>query len=186
MNNPYASPGAALTEPFARDATYEPKFFSTRGRIGRLRFLAYSFATMFVLSIAVGLLMGVLAPVAIGGAGENSIAMVAVGVLINIPFAIVGIVITKRRFNDLNLSGWWSLLMLVPFINLLAWLYLVFGSGTKGPNRFGPPPSKNSVLVVIGGLLLPIVFLVGIVAALAIPSYQQYVERANAAAAQRR
>ncbi len=185
MNNPYASPDAVLSEPATGNAPYQPKFFSVHGRIGRLRYLAYSFTAMFVLSFAIGALAGVLMPALSGGKAGDGAGLIVLA-LINIPLVAIGIIITKRRFNDLDLSGWWSLLMFVPLINLIAWLYLMFGSGTEGPNRFGPPPSKNSVLVMIGGLMLPIVFVVGILAAIAIPAYQQYVQRANAAAAQQR
>jgi hypothetical protein len=41
MSNPYAAPDAVLSD-VAEDETYEPQIFSVNGRIGRLRYLAYS------------------------------------------------------------------------------------------------------------------------------------------------
>lgn len=43
-----------------------------------------------------------------------------------------------KRIHDLDNSGWWALLLLVPIINILYGLYLTFQVGTHGPNRFGP------------------------------------------------
>jgi hypothetical protein len=33
------------------------------------------------------------------------------------------------RFHDIGVSGWWSLLLLVPIINVIIWLYLLFKPG---------------------------------------------------------
>ncbi|HCY64883.1 MAG TPA: hypothetical protein DHV59_19100 [Oxalobacteraceae bacterium] len=72
--------------------------------------------------------------------------------------------------------------MLVPLVNLILALYMIFGAGTPAENRFGPRPAKNSRAVVICGLLLPaLIAVIGILAAIAIPAYQDYVVRAKAA-----
>ena len=68
-----------------------------------------------------------------------------------------------------------SLLAFIPFVGLI-WL---FKSGTEGENRFGAPPPPNSLMVKILGLALPIAYLL-VVFAIAIPAYQNYVERARA------
>lgn len=62
------------------------------------------------------------------------------------------VAITVKRLHDLNLSGWWALLILAaPFAARLIGIYpstlLLFGflllstlSGTSGDNRFGTDP----------------------------------------------
>ena len=65
--------------------------------------------------------------------------------------------------------------MLVPLANLI----FLFIPGTDGPNRFGAPTPPNSVGVLIGAWLLPAFFVVGIVAALALPAYLEYRKRAG-------
>jgi uncharacterized membrane protein YhaH (DUF805 family) len=177
LNNPYAAPDATLSEVVSQDGTYEPKVFSLHGRIGRLRYLAYSWGVMFVLTFAAGFIVAALAP-ALG------IGATIVGGLLYVVGIVGSLVMTKRRLNDLDHSGWLSLLMLVPLVNFIFGLYLIFGRGTEGANRYGLPPTKNSALLVIAGLLLPIICVVGILAAVAIPAYQQYTLRAKAAAAQ--
>ncbi len=78
----------------------------------------------------------------------------------------------------MNLSGWWSLAAFIPLVGLV-W---VFKGGTRGVNRWGAPPPPNGLVVRIAGLALPILFMIGIVAAIALPAYQEYTIRANAGA----
>ena len=52
------------------------------------------------------------------------------------PFICVSI----RRLHDVNKSGWWYLIVLVPFIGPLYILYLFVIKGTDGDNDFGADP----------------------------------------------
>lgn len=45
-----------------------------------------------------------------------------------------------RRLHDLNYSGWYQLLGLVPIINIILGLFMLFKRGTQGPNDYGPDP----------------------------------------------
>lgn len=47
-----------------------------------------------------------------------------------------------RRLHDISKSGWWSLLMLVPLVNIIFFFYLVFTDST-GKNKFGAVPGKK-------------------------------------------
>lgn len=55
--------------------------------------------------------------------------------LVLIPNIAVGV----RRLHDIDASGWWYLLVLVPVVGLIMIIALMFMEGTPGPNRFGPP-----------------------------------------------
>jgi uncharacterized membrane protein YhaH (DUF805 family) len=55
-----------------------------------------------------------------------------------------------RRLHDTNHSGLLSLLLFVPFVNLLLNLYLVFAPGTPGDNPYGPAPQKQTLKQVFG------------------------------------
>jgi hypothetical protein len=72
------------------------------------------------------------------------------------------------------MTGWFSILWLIPVVNLLFW----FIPGTDGANRFGAKTPPNSTLALIGVWIVPAIFIIGIIAAVSIPAYQQYVERA--------
>jgi uncharacterized membrane protein YhaH (DUF805 family) len=55
---------------------------------------------------------------------------------------IPAIAVSVRRLHDLDKSGWWLLIGLVP---LIGWIILIvwFASrGTPGANRFGPYPAQ--------------------------------------------
>lgn len=58
---------------------------------------------------------------------------------------LAGISLTVRRLHDRDYSGWWYLLVFVPIIGQLYFLYLMVLRGTDGPNRFGRPriPMQN-------------------------------------------
>lgn len=53
---------------------------------------------------------------------------------------IPGISIGARRLHDINRSGWWQLLGLIPLLGWIALLYFYVQKGTAGDNRFGPDP----------------------------------------------
>ena len=71
---------------------------------------------------------------------------IAAGLGVTGPYAIYGLAIliptlavTARRLHDTNLSGWWSLITIIPFAWLLL-LYWLVKKGDPGDNRFGMPP----------------------------------------------
>jgi len=176
--NPYESPKSNTSIPSSSD-TYQPKLLSVSGRIGRLRYLAYgtllTVVTLLIIGIAVSLM-----PSLSSGLLANSIDTGAVVLLIALylPLIIFSIILMKRRLNDLDRSGWWQLLVYLPIIGLILAIYILFWPGTDGSNSYGPKPVKNSTAIIIGGLLLPILIaLGGILAAISIPAYQDYVAR---------
>lgn len=174
--NPYAAPTAADIGNDA--ATYQPQIFSFSGRIGRARYLAYGMAWSLLIYL-VAAIIGVVSTVMIGDSGGA--AIIVAGLAIYVLMLVPAIAMMVRRLNDLNHSGWFSLLMLVPIANLVLALYILFAPGTKGPNNYGPAPVPNTGGVIAAALILPLILITGILAAIAIPAYQDYVERAQAA-----
>ena len=45
--------------------------------------------------------------------------------------------IAIRRLHDLDRSGWWILLGLIPLVGIIVLLIWYCSKGTDGPNRFG-------------------------------------------------
>lgn len=77
-------------------------------------------------------------------------------VLYTYTFAVFTVLIclislTVRRLHDLNMSGWWYLLIFVPYVGSLILFVLMLLRGTDGPNRFGRPriPMRNPDTVEI-------------------------------------
>lgn len=56
---------------------------------------------------------------------------------------IPGLAVAVRRLHDVNKSGWFFLIALIPFIGSI-WLLILFCSeGTKGTNNYGTDPKDN-------------------------------------------
>ncbi len=165
--NPYSAPDAALDT--GQDALYQPKIFSFSGRIGRMRYLAYGIGVNILL-MAVMIPLGGAGGLMGGEAGMSMIAMLVIGIFYIATF-VISIMFAKRRLNDLNRSGWWFLLFLIPLVNLLFAIYILFFPGTDGDNNFGPAPAANSIGVLILGWIFPVIMILGIVAAVAIPMF---------------
>jgi uncharacterized membrane protein YhaH (DUF805 family) len=53
---------------------------------------------------------------------------------------VPGLAVLIRRLHDIDRSGWWMLISLVPVIGGIWLLVLLCTEGTYGPNRFGPGP----------------------------------------------
>jgi uncharacterized membrane protein YhaH (DUF805 family) len=49
-----------------------------------------------------------------------------------------GLAVGIRRLHDIDKSGWWSLIVLVPFVGAIVLIVWYCQKGTPGANRFGP------------------------------------------------
>jgi uncharacterized membrane protein YhaH (DUF805 family) len=63
--------------------------------------------------------------------------------LLSLVIAIPTIAVGVRRLHDTDRSGWFYLLIVIPFVNLVL-LYFLIKAGTPGSNRFGPPPPPGA------------------------------------------
>lgn len=172
-DNPYSSPSSdPQSDEFVEE--YTPKLFEWSGRIGRLRYVTYGFATYLLCSLGIGVLAAVL-----GGPGSGSTVIISIPILAVGVFMLVAfVVLAKRRLHDFDASTWILVLYFVPVINFFLALALLFMPGTNGPNSYGPKPTKNPGYMWFG-LLLPLIMFTGILAAIAIPAYQDYMIRAG-------
>ena len=160
--NPYRAPAAAVAD--ASEQYQEVRLFAVSGRIGRARYIAYTFGLSLLIMFIAGL------GVAFLGAVGAILMMAGYVVMFVLMFML-----TIQRAHDFNTSGWLSLLVLVPLANFIFW----FIPGTDGDNRFGAQTPPNSVLVLIGAWIIPVLFIGGILAAIALPAYQDYSKRAQ-------
>ncbi|WP_158080967.1 DUF805 domain-containing protein [Pelomonas sp. KK5] len=149
--------------------TGELGLFTAQGRIGRLRYLAYVFGASFAVNIATFAL-------ALAMPGSHGLASVVSAVL-GIAVFVISVTSGVKRCHDIGISGWWTLTSIIPII-VLAW---IFWPGDRGSNRFGLPPPPNTWGVRILGSLAPFIVIIGILAAIAIPQYKAYTDRARAA-----
>lgn len=62
---------------------------------------------------------------------------------------------TLLRLHDLGLSGWWSLIALLPLATYVLGPGVQLVQGTIGPNRFGPDPKRPELLPLAAAPQLP-------------------------------
>lgn len=172
--NPYASPQTTDLAQEVGENPVEPKVFSFSGRLGRMRLVAYTFVSSLVVMPLAAIGMGIM----IGGSAVGGLIYFAV--LAASTVYCVSLYI--RRLHDLNQSGWWTLLFLVPLANIGLMIFIFFFRGNDGSNQYGAPTTPNSggvKAVFIAGLVLMLVM--PILAAVSIPAYQDYVQRTQQA-----
>lgn len=139
---------------------------SARGRFGRLSYLAWLFAlsllfyiAAFVIAIVFGISAAATGQSDTGLFGGLSITALLGLAVIYIIFFYFIFVLSIRRLHDLNQTGWLSLLFLVPLVNFIFGLYLVFAKGTAGPNTYGPQRITQGWEKVLGWIYIVLVAL---------------------------
>ncbi len=192
-NNPYAIPKAEITPFNTGEIEFnESKWYSVSGRIGRLRYLAYSVVFNLIVTIVTLILAFV---------GTSELMINTTSLIVSIPFLMF--IYPTRRLNDLGKSGWITLYVYIVCIVFVAlgfvsvdptimvaialiiyfifYLYLIFAKGNPEENKYGNPPRPNQWYHWVLALVIPVLSIIGILAALALPAYQDYTERAQAA-----
>lgn len=163
QHNPYQSPTATVDGSADPDQSGfdQSSVFTAAGRFGRMSYLGWSMIIALVM-IVLMLIAGVLAGAFVGFAqgtldsGANIGVFVVIG-LILIPMIAINIIFNIRRFHDMNMSGWWTLAMLVPIVGMIIYLILLIRPGTDGPNRFGPPRRTRDWETVLGIIYLVLI-----------------------------
>jgi len=174
----YKAPDAKVMSDYEGKEYDTSSMFKPAGRAGRVRYLKYSIGLSFLSMVIGGVVGGIM-----GATGEFDPAILVIifngFAILTLPLAIIFMI---RRFHDIGGSGWWSLTMLIPLVNLIPALLLLFKPGSNGPNKYGPPPhpdfGRGAWVIVVFFL----VFFLGILAAVAIPAYNDYIQAVNSAA----
>lgn len=116
------------------------QIYTTEGRLNRLRFLKYQLIWILISAVG-GAILGF-----IGGALSNNPESVLVTVPTGIWSFVVsvgGMMLSIRRLHDLDKSGWFLLIALIPFIDVVFAFYLWLMPGTVGANQYGADPLQN-------------------------------------------
>jgi len=173
-DNPYQTPSGQLSND--NDLAFgEVSFFNPSGRINRLRYWAHgmSMALLFYAIMAVGFVF--ISVLGVAFIGWTIIVIAYISLL------VYSFILVIQRLHDLNKTGWMSLLMLVPFANIYLFVIVIFFKGTAGRNNYGLQTPPNKTWHWIMAFSFPVlIFVIGILAAVSIPAYQKYVERAQA------
>jgi uncharacterized membrane protein YhaH (DUF805 family) len=71
---------------------------------------------------------------------DHILGIVAIYPLFALAVFLPGIAVGVRRLHDLDRSGWWLLLSLIPLVGAIILIVWFCGRGTAGPNQFGQDP----------------------------------------------
>lgn len=169
--NPYEMPKSDVA--IIDDTSFcDVKLFSVAGRLGRIRYLGYYFGITLLGAFVVGLamaLLGFLTTVL-----PENLALILSFVVMGgayIFMIVVSVMLCIQRLHDINASGWWCLLFLVPVVNVILSIVLLFAPGTAGANRFGDETPPNSRGVIALASILPIALVVTLVTVTALSGF---------------
>jgi uncharacterized membrane protein YhaH (DUF805 family) len=70
--------------------------------------------------------------------GQDSVGLV--NALYGLAVLLPGLAVAVRRLHDVNRSGWWLLISLIPVLGILLLIVWFCRRGDAGPNRFGTDP----------------------------------------------
>jgi uncharacterized membrane protein YhaH (DUF805 family) len=128
-------------------------FTSFEGRINRQPFWLGLLAMMVIQWIVMLVLSMIIGTSMMGGIDPNTPPEQVASAMMSafIPIFIVALLflypalaIYTKRWHDRDKSGWWTLILFVPFIGAI-WFLVECGflRGTEGPNRFGNDPIEE-------------------------------------------
>ena len=66
-----------------------------------------------------------------------------IGLLVMIPLAVVGVGVSIRRLHDINITGWATIALFIPFLGILGVIYLCWKHGDVGSNQYGEVPDQK-------------------------------------------
>ncbi len=105
---------------------------------GRARRMEYWYFVLFNLIVAIVLalidtLLGTTTGVSSFGllSGIYSLAVI-----------ILTLAVTVRRLHDIDRTGWWILINLIPLVGTIVLLVFALMPGTPGSNQYGPDPKQ--------------------------------------------
>jgi len=150
---------------------------STQGRFNRLSYIAwFGFLHLIftVALLALGLVFGIVnlnslqfsqhAINSISGLGQFTY------LLVSCLYFYAMIVVIIRRLHDRNKSGWFILLLLIPIVQFLTLLYLLFARGCNRANRFGHPRPSTFIEKLMAWLMI-IGFIISLLTSLSVVSF---------------
>lgn len=123
------------------------RVFDFKGRANRKEFWLYLLGLLIAFHAACFLIMGLtLLSCALiyddmgaqQGCGWIGVIICILLCWLGFPFTLMSA--GARRLHDSNKSGWWQLIIFLPSLGILVLFVLMLLPGTKGENRFGPPP----------------------------------------------
>lgn len=84
----------------------------------------WAFLAIFLISLGLSIL-------------DMALGIGLLGGLFSLATLLPGLAIGARRLHDIDKSGWWLLIGLIPLVGFLVLIYFFVQPPNPGPNRFG-------------------------------------------------
>jgi uncharacterized membrane protein YhaH (DUF805 family) len=108
------------------------KYVDFNGRASRPEFwfwALFQFCLLMIIVVVGGIISAILPTV-------GSVIMILGYLVVVFGLLLPSLAVSVRRLHDTDRSGWWVLIALVPFGNIVQLVFMCL-PGTPGPNRFG-------------------------------------------------
>ncbi|MBR4382216.1 MAG: DUF805 domain-containing protein [Selenomonadaceae bacterium] len=122
---------------YEKDKGLIEMFLTWHKRLNRLRYLKRALALVAVETILAMVIGFATMDFAANDLSTTGYVLMS---LMFIAFAPLHYMLIIRRLHDLNKTGWFALIMLIPVVNTIFSLYLLFAPGTIGSNDYGADP----------------------------------------------
>ncbi|MFT7557955.1 MAG: uncharacterized membrane protein YhaH (DUF805 family) [Planctomycetota bacterium] len=106
------------------------KYAVFRGRSRRAEYW-YFILINSIISFAIGMVFG-------SSYGDTSIVNYIYSLAVFIP----GLAVTVRRMHDINKSGWWILINLIPLVGWIIFIVWAARDSQEGANKYGSNPKE--------------------------------------------
>lgn len=106
-----------------------------QGRARRKEYWMFVLVNLIV-SFGLGIVDGILGLKTASGIGT-------LGAVYSLAVLVPSIAVGARRLHDLDKSGWWQLIGLIPIIGWIVLIVWAASEGQAGSNRFGPNPKLD-------------------------------------------
>ena len=116
------------------------EIYTIEGRLNRLSYLKYQ-VLWTIISTVIGFIISLTGGI-ISTSSESIVVTVPMAIWSIIAF-VGNIMLSIRRLHDLNKSGWFLLIWLIPFVNIIFLLYMCLAPGTVGYNKYGADPLQE-------------------------------------------
>ena len=113
------------------------KYATFSGRAVREEFWMFFLFMMICYAIAIAIDMSL-------GLWHDVDEIGVFSVILIFVFFLPNLAVTVRRLHDINYSGWWVLVAMIPLIGWIAWLIWMCTEGSKAKNRFGKRDIKKN------------------------------------------
>ena len=84
-----------------------------------------------------GLRFNLIASLVIGMIDQAIFGQEILGFIFALGVLLPGVAVAARQLRDIDRSGWWLLIALIPLIGWIVLIYWYISEGTPGANQFG-------------------------------------------------